>query len=182
MRPVWPCWVSVSSLLVLLTVVGVFCLLWAELCARTSSALGLFACASLQFLPHLPLAPAGVQVGRWGVPPLCGASVRFASTLLVVPVPSGLFPGVVIGDFFCCAPSTLDYVPSLFLDVLPRLFACGFASCVVLWRPCFTGCCWLSGCCRPACMLYTSLLALGSSDPRPFWVGVLFSCLFSVGS
>ena len=100
--------------------------LWAELCARTSSALGLFACASLQFLPHLPLAPAGVQVGRWGVPPLCGASVGFASTLLVVPVPSGLFPGVVIGDFFCCAPSTLDYVPSLFLDVLPRLFACGF--------------------------------------------------------
>ena len=84
--PLWPGFVLVP--------------LWAELCARTSSALGLFACASLQFLPHLPLAPAGVQVGRWGVPPLCSASVRFASTLLVVPVPSGLYPGVVLGDFF----------------------------------------------------------------------------------
>ena len=57
-----------------------------------------------------------------------------------------------------------------FLPVVLRL---------VLWRPCCTSCCWLSGCCGLACLFYT-FFAPGSSDPLPFLAGVLFTFLWAL--
>ena len=87
-------------------------------------------------------------------------------------------PGVVLGALSVWHRQCFAVFPACTLDVLPRLLPVVLRLVLCFGDLFCTGCCWLSGCCRPACMLYTPFCP-GSSDPTPFLVGVLFSFLWA---